>query len=186
MTKQDLNRQQKLPKCVEDKMKHLITAIAVSIASLSFAQAGQAKGLFTAEDKPEMWCLAQNVYYEARSSNRADRLSVADVVINRVQHTSYPNTICGVVKQGKQYADGSMIRHQCQFSWYCDGKSDWPTNMDAWVEAQQVAYSMMTFGDFVGITEGATHYHAKYVSPDWARHFTLIGRIGEHIFYRQD
>ena len=74
-------------------MKHFITAIAVLVASLGFAQAGQAKGLFTAEDKPEMWCLAQNVYYEARSSNRADRLSVADVVINRVQHTSYPNTI---------------------------------------------------------------------------------------------
>jgi spore germination cell wall hydrolase CwlJ-like protein len=79
-----------------------------------------------------------------------------------------------------------MIRNRCQFSWYCDGKSDWPKNMDAWVEAQQVAYNMMTFGDYVGITEGSTHYHAKYVSPSWARHFTLVGRIGVHIFYRWD
>jgi spore germination cell wall hydrolase CwlJ-like protein len=161
--------------------------MVVTLMVLGFtAQAGQAKGLFTAEQQPQMWCLAQNIYYEARGSNRADRMSVADVVLNRVKDTRYPNTICDVVKQGKQYADGSMIRNRCQFSWYCDGKSDWPKNMDAWVEAQQVAYNMMTFGDYVGITEGSTHYHAKYVSPSWARHFTLVGRIGVHIFYRWD
>jgi spore germination cell wall hydrolase CwlJ-like protein len=161
--------------------------MVVTLMVLGFtAQAGQAKGLFTADQQQQMWCLAQNIYYEARGSNRADRMSVADVVLNRVKDTRYPNTICDVVKQGKQYADGSMIRNRCQFSWYCDGKSDWPKNMDAWVEAQQVAYNMMTFGDYVGITEGSTHYHAKYVSPDWARHFTLVGRIGVHIFYRWD
>jgi N-acetylmuramoyl-L-alanine amidase len=77
-----------------------------------------------------------------------------------------------------------MKRNQCQFSWYCDGRSDWPTNMDAWVEAQQIAYNMMVHNDARGITEGATHYHATYVSPAWARDFALVGRIGEHIFYR--
>jgi N-acetylmuramoyl-L-alanine amidase len=77
-----------------------------------------------------------------------------------------------------------MIRNMCQFSWYCDGKSDWPTNMDAWVEAQQIAYNMVVHYDARGLTEGATHYHATYVSPAWARDFALIGRIGEHIFYR--
>lgn len=173
-------------------MKHLIIAVALFLTGVSIAPAGQAKGLFTAEAKPEMWCLAQNIYYEARSSNRADRMAVADVVLNRVKDSRYPNTICKVVRQGKQrpsWKDENvmvMVRNACQFSWYCDGKSDWPKNMDAWVEAQQVAYNMMTFGDYVGITEGATHYHAKYVDPNWARHFTLVGRIGEHIFYRQD
>ena len=167
-------------------MKYFIAVCFMLVASFTNANNLQAKGLFTAEERPQMWCLAQNIYYEARGSNRADRMSVADVVLNRAKDTRYPNTICGVVKQGKQYADGSMIRNRCQFSWYCDGKSDWPKNMDAWVEAQQVAYNMMTFGDYVGITEGSTHYHAKYVSPNWARHFTLVGRIGVHIFYRWD
>jgi len=164
-------------------MKTFITAL-IMLMSVVGANAGQAKGLFTAEDKPEMWCLAQNIYYESRSSNRADRMAVADVVMNRVNDKRYPNTICDVVKQGKKNADGSMKRNACQFSWYCDGKSDWPTNMDAWVEAQQIAYNMLVHSDARGITEGATHYHATYVSPEWARDFALVGRIGEHIFYR--
>ena len=167
-------------------MKNLTVLIILLIAGIGFAQAGQAKGLFTAEDKPEMWCLAQNIYYEARGSNRADRVAVADVVLNRVKHTYYPNTICGVVHRGKQYASGAMIRNKCQFSWYCDGKSDWPKDMDAWVEAQQIAYNIIAFQDARGITEGATHYHADYVMPNWAKDFHLVGRIGVHIFYRWD
>jgi N-acetylmuramoyl-L-alanine amidase len=165
-------------------MKSLIIFFVLFVLGITTAQSGQAKGLFTAEDKPEMWCLAQNIYYEARSSNRADRIAVADVVMNRVNDNRYPNTICDVVKQGEQHANGKMKRNRCQFSWYCDGKSDWPTNMDAWVEAQQIAYNMLVHSDARGITEGATHYHATYVEPNWARHYALIGRIGEHIFYR--
>ena len=165
-------------------MKYFIPAFVMLLATFSTASATQAKGLFTAEDKPEMWCLAQNIYYESRSSNRADRMAVADVVMNRVNHTYYPDTVCGVVQQGKQHASGAMKRNKCQFSWYCDGKSDWPVDMDAWVEAQQIAYNMVVHYDARGLTEGATHYHATYVSPAWARDFALIGRIGEHIFYR--
>ena len=97
-----------------------------------------------------------------------------------------------MVQQGKQkpsWQDPAvmvMVRNKCQFSWYCDGRSDWPTDMDAWVEAQQIAYNMIVYSDARGITEGATHYHATYVSPEWARDFAIIGRIGEHIFYRQN
>ena len=170
-------------------MKTIIRNAAFAVAVICVAmtsKAGQAKGLFTEEDKPEMWCLAQNVYYEARGSNRADRVAVADVVLNRVQHTYYPNTICKVVNQGKRYASGAMIRNRCQFSWYCDGKSDWPKDMDAWIEAQQIAYNMIVFQDGRGLTEGSTHYHADYVAPSWAKDFHLVGRIGVHIFYRWD
>lgn len=167
-------------------MKTLITAITMVLAVVTSVQAAEAKGLFTTEERPEMWCLAQNVYYEARGSNRADRVAVADVVLNRVSHTYYPNTICKVVNQGKRYASGAMIRNKCQFSWYCDGKSDWPKNMDAWIEAQQIAYNMIVFQDGRGLTEGSTHYHADYVAPSWAKDFHLVGRIGVHIFYRWD
>ena len=168
-------------------MKNLLTAVVFACAGfVSSAQAGETKSLFTAEQRPQMWCLAQNIYYEARSSNRADRMAVADVVINRVKHTYYPNTICEVVHQGVRNADGSMKRNKCQFSWYCDGRSDWPNNQDAWIEAQMIAYNMIIHSDSLGITEGATHYHADYVSPLWARDLQLVGRIGVHIFYRWD
>jgi len=56
--------------------------------------------------------------------------------------------------------------------------------MDAWVLAQQLAYRMYFYHDFRGLTEGATHYHANYVSPSWARTLTLTGTIGVHKFYR--
>ena len=161
-------------------MKTFIIAV-VLLASSSVANA---KGLFSPEHNPEAWCMAQNIYYEARGSNRADRIAVADVVLNRVQDTRYPNTICEVVRQGKQYADGRMIRNKCQFSWYCDGKSDWPRDMDAWVDAQMIAYNMIEYAQGRGLTEGATHYHADYVKPNWARSLQLIGSIGVHIFYR--
>jgi spore germination cell wall hydrolase CwlJ-like protein len=161
-------------------MKTFIIAVLL-LMSVSVANA---KGLFTAEQRPQEWCLAQNIYYEARGSNRADRIAVADVVLNRVKDTRYPNTVCDVVRQGRQNADGSMLRHMCQFSWYCDGKSDWPTDLDAWVDAQQIAYNMITHRDGRGLTEGATHYHADYVNPSWARDLQLVGRIGVHVFYR--
>ena len=161
-------------------MKTFIITIALLFASTM----AEARGLFTAENEPEAWCLAQNIYYEARGSNRADRIAVADVVLNRVQDTRYPDTICEVVKQGKKNKDGSMRRNACQFSWYCDGKSDWPTNLDAWVDAQQIAYMMIVHNDGRGLTEGATHYHANYVNPSWARTKQLVGRIGVHVYYR--
>jgi spore germination cell wall hydrolase CwlJ-like protein len=165
-------------------MKTFITASFMLLGIVTSATATQAKGLFTADDKPEMWCLALNIYYESRSSNRADRMAVADVVLNRVKDTRYPDTICEVVKQGRKHPNGQMKRNQCQFSWYCDGKSDWPTDMDAWVDAQQIAYMMIVHHDGRGLTEGATHYHATYVKPAWAKQKQLVGRIGKHIYYR--
>lgn len=127
----------------------------------------------------ELHCLAQNIYYEARGSNLADKIAVTDVVMNRVIDRRYPDTICGVVQDG--YIAGSRT---CQFSWYCDGKSDVPLDMDRWYEAQSIAYSMFEYGQYRGITEGATHYHASYVDPFWADSLQMVGRIGAHIYYR--
>lgn len=129
-------------------------------------------------------CLALNVYYETRASSLADAMAVSDVVLNRVQHTSYPNTVCEVVQQGAKYADGNMIRNQCQFSWYCDGRSDTPTNSDAWEKSRKYARDIYLHNMYLGITEGATHYHANYVAPSWAPTMDRITRIGSHIFYR--
>ena len=164
-------------------MKKYLIGLFLVLASVTSANAAKAQ-IFTAEDYPQHWCLAQNIYYESRGSNLADMAAVSDVVLNRVKDTRYPNTICGVVQQGKKNADGRMKRNACQFSWYCDGKSDWPKQGDAWFKAQMIAYQIIEDGKFRGITEGATHYHADYVKPRWASSLQLIGRIGEHIFYR--
>jgi len=161
-------------------MKHFITAVMLLfVASPAPAQNFELEKLF-----PQVQCMALNVYYEARGSNLADRAAVADVVLNRVNDSRYPDTVCGVVKQGLQNADGSMRRNKCQFSWYCDGKHDRPLDEDRWVEAQSIAWNMVEENKYRGITEGATHYHATYVNPRWASTLQLVGRIGAHIFYR--
>ena len=165
----------------------LVGSIAIFLASTVHAEVEENKRmniLFSYEKNPDAWCLAQNIYYEARGSSLADQAGVADVVLNRVKDTRYPNTICEVVRQGETHPNGKMKRNRCQFSWYCDGKSDWPTNYDAWAIAQQQAYMMLERNEYRGITEGATHYHADYVMPRWASSLQLVGRIGEHIFYR--
>lgn len=166
-------------------MKNIILAILLAFASAANANTGQPSiQLYTQEEYPQHYCLALNIYFEARGSTLADRAAVANVVINRVNDRRYPDTICGVVKQGNRDSIGNMLRNQCQFSWYCDGKSDVPTDTDIWVEAQMLAWQMIEAGKYRGLTEGATHYHATYVNPRWARDLQLVGRIGAHIFYR--
>jgi spore germination cell wall hydrolase CwlJ-like protein len=150
----------------------------------------QGNETFLIDEYPEMKCLAMNIYFEARGSSLADKYAVADVVLNRVLDSRYPDTICTVVHQGEQkpsWKDPNkmvMVRNRCQFSWYCDGKADDPANLDLWMESQSIAWNIFYHDKYRGITEKATHYHAKYVSPKWAKDLQLVGRIGSHIYYR--
>ena len=77
------------------------------------------------------------------------------------------------------------MRNKCQFSWYCDGKSDVAKQKDAWEEALSVSKGVY-HGYLNAYLEGATHYHAYYVNPSWAETKTYITRIDDHIFYRWD
>ena len=157
-------------------MKHFIMAAILLVAAKA---ADASESLFNPETYPQIHCLALNVYFEARGSNLADKAAVVDVVLNRKNDTRYPETICEVVHDG--YKKG---RRDCQFSWFCDGKADVPKEYDRWAEAQMIAWGMVKFDKYRGITEGATHYHATYVSPRWAKSLQMVGRIGAHIFYR--
>ena len=179
------------------------TAIVLTATS-AFANAGTFQNpeideLYTQENQPELYCLAQNIYFESKSEPLAGQYAVADVVLNRVQDTRFPNTICEVVREGpikeswktRQHADlpdseriYHPIKHRCQFSWYCDGKADTIRDSDAWRMAQIIAYKIVHTDKMRGITEGATHYHADYVSPKWASKIQLVGSISTHIFYR--
>ena len=132
-------------------------------------------------------CLALNVYHEAKNQSLSGQIAVAEVVMNRVDDPRYPNNVCDVVKQGLTYKwnPGFPIRNKCQFSWYCDGKSDVAKQKDAWEEALSVSKGVY-HGYLNAYLEGATHYHAYYVNPSWAETKTYITRIDDHIFYRWD
>ena len=155
--------------------------------------------LYTSSSYPELYCLAKNIYFEAKSEPIAGQYAVSDVVLNRVKDSRFPNTICEVVYEAqmreswKTKKDPDLpqserkfhpVRDRCQFSWFCDGKSDEVKDGDAWRRAQEIAYKIVNDYKHRGLTEGATHYHATYVSPKWAPRLDLVGRIGTHIFYR--
>ena len=130
-------------------------------------------------------CLALNVYHESKNQSLIGQIAVAQVVMNRVKDKRFPNNVCDVVKQGLTYKwnPSIPIRNKCQFSWYCDGKSDKPREGFAWEQAVTVAHGVY-YGNLDDFVEGATHYHAHYVTPSWASTKSFITRIDDHIFYR--
>jgi spore germination cell wall hydrolase CwlJ-like protein len=132
-------------------------------------------------------CLALNTYHEARDQPFIGQVAVAQVVMNRVRDDRYPDNPCDVIKQGPTYswAEDYPVRHRCQFSWYCDGKSDKPRDTKAYEQARMIAHGVY-YGNLDDFVEGATHYHAHYVYPEWAKSKTRTVRIDDHIFYRWD
>lgn len=126
----------------------------------------------------ERHCLAQAVYFEARRESLAGQRAVAGVVINRMLSPKFPDTICEVVQQG-----GENGRFRCQFSWWCDGKSDAPGDAVAWVAALKVADEMLS-GRVADPSKGALYFHATYVRPRWRKQLAQTASIDNHIFYR--
>ncbi|QIK38476.1 cell wall hydrolase [Caldichromatium japonicum] len=126
---------------------------------------------------PELQCLALNIYHEARSEPELGQIAVAQVTLNRVQSPAFPGSICAVVKQGEP------MPGRCQFSWWCDGRPDRPTEPIAWQQALAISKRVIT-DKVVDPTQGALYYHTTSVKPDWAGRFKRTTRIGRHLFYR--
>ena len=137
------------------------------------------------EDKSvSVKCLALNMYHEARGQGSAGLLAVSSVVMNRVKDKRFPNTICEVVHQGRHDSAGNPIRHKCQFSWYCDGRSDKARDIVAWnVVGMAVQEAVYLFSKGVDLTRGSMYYHTTAVKPFWARRFKRVDQIGVHVFY---
>ena len=169
-------------------MKILNKAIAVGLLIALYSPI--AYGLERINLDDDVDCMALNIYHEAKNQSMIGQVAVALVVMNRVNDNRYPNRICEVIKEGptrpswKDPTKEHPIKHRCQFSWWCDGKSDEPLyDSRAWRVAQDYAYLVLT-RRIMDVTEGATHYHASYVRPAWAKTKTRTTRIETHIFYR--
>lgn len=122
-------------------------------------------------------CLALAITYEAGLEPVAGQEAVAQVILNRVRHAAYPDTVCGVVWQGAQRRTG------CQFTFTCDGSLRRPRSPAAMAGAWAVAARVLA-GQSADHVHGATHYHADYVSPYWAPSLTRVRQIARHVFYR--
>lgn len=139
--------------------------------------------------KATLMCLALNAYWEARNQSYEGMVAVNQVVMNRVASDQYPNDACEVIFQGPTRASWKdpnkkyPVKNRCQFSWYCDGKSDEPKDSRTWIESIRIA-DMVLNEKTIDITDGALWYHADYVYPYWADHLTRVITIENHIFYK--
>lgn len=154
-------------------------------------------------DPNEVYCLATNIYHEARGEPLDGQIAVASVTINRVQDRRWPNTICEVVYQAQYDPETQQPRlYRCQFSWYCDGEEREISfrrayfrenvveirdiEMKAWVESVELAL-LIELAVVKDNTNGATHYYnSNLVHPRWAQYYTRTVRYGQHVFYRRE
>lgn len=129
------------------------------------------------ESSRELECLSEAVYYEARGETPSGQAAVAQVVLNRVRHPSFPKSICGVVFQG------AYTRTGCQFSFACDGSMRRSREPGAWKRAQKVAARALS-GAVMTEVGAATHFHTTGVAPGWGPRLLRVAQVGMHVFYR--
>ena len=156
------------------------TDIAVAERIKGIAPFGEASA------EKELRCLAQAIYFEARSEPVRGQRAVGQVILNRVASPHYPDTICGVVHEN------AHLPNRCQFSFACDGKPEIITEREQWQEILSLARGLLaceaTCPDEMATQEAlwsSTHYHADYVSPTWAKALRLTGHVGHHLFYQE-
>ncbi|MDF0594440.1 cell wall hydrolase [Psychromarinibacter halotolerans] len=121
-------------------------------------------------------CLTEALYFEARGESIRGQFAVAEVILNRVDRAEFPNSVCGVVKQG------TGRKYQCQFSYTCDGAPETVHEPLSFERAGKIA-ALMLGGVDRRLTRGATHYHTVAVDPYWASRFPRTTTIGVHHFY---
>ena len=136
-----------------------------------FAFAGDAASRARATE-----CLALAAMAEAGSDDAGQR-AVMQVVLNRVRHPAFPNTVCGVVFEGSQRRTG------CQFTFTCDGSLSRRYSDGYWAISRKRAAEMLG-GSVFGRVGNATHYHTDWVYPWWSDKLDKVAQVDTHLFFR--
>ena len=121
-------------------------------------------------------CLARAIYWEANRKDNAEMEAIAHVVMNRLGHEGFPNTVCEVVKQGHEQG-------ACQFSWWCDGRADDAWEVEPYSHAKAIAGKALN-RQLKDTTDGAMYFHNRKISPNWSNEYIKTVEIGEHVFYK--
>ncbi|MGN6690802.1 MAG: cell wall hydrolase [Sphingopyxis sp.] len=135
------------------------------------------RGLTALDRERAHYCLTSAIYYEAASESDDGMRGVAQVIINRARHPSFPNTICGVVFQGSERAG------VCQFTFACDGAMARAPEKRNWLRASSIAAAALNGYVFPGVGL-ATHYHTTAIWPRWGKSLVMTNIVGAHIFHR--
>jgi spore germination cell wall hydrolase CwlJ-like protein len=167
----------------------LLTFGCLKTSNTHHEQSTQRQSLVTYDDlsqvdKREVDCLADNIYFEARSQSEIGQRAVALVTMNRVSSGTFPNTVCGVVKQ--------KIANTCQFSWWCNAATRARSierrfdDADSYQQAREVAFDVyINYSSMYDITRGALFYHSDSVSQSalGIRRLKFTVKIDQHSFY---
>ena len=138
--------------------------------------AGTLRALPSAKGGPQWSCLTEALYFEARGETVRGQIAVAEVILNRVSSSRFPDTVCGVIRQG------TGRKFACQFTYTCDGRPENVSEPAAFDRVGKIA-RMMLNGAPRKLSGGATFYHTTAVNPRWARKFRRTARHGVHLFY---
>lgn len=160
---------------LEQQVAHPATAVT-SPAPISKAEV---KALDPAGKAPlddALTCLSRTIYWEAKGGGKADMEAVANVVLNRTGHNGFPDTVCGVVKQGQ-------AQKHCQFSWWCDGRSDQVEEKNRYDLAKEIARRALN-QQLTDRTRGAMYFHDRHASPGWAKTYIRTAETDEFVFYK--
>jgi spore germination cell wall hydrolase CwlJ-like protein len=160
------------------RLQQLLSAPTPRHAGVEFSRtwlASQPK----ASGGPEWKCLSEALYFEARGETVKGQFAVAEVILNRVKSSRFPDTVCEVIRQG------TGERYRCQFTYTCDGHKEIIDEPRAHARVSKVARAILD-GKVPALTDGATHYHTTAVNPRWSRTYTRTAKIGVHIFYRHN
>jgi len=121
-------------------------------------------------------CLSRTIYWEAKGEGAAGMEAIANVVINRLGHEGFPNTVCDVVRQGHEQG-------ACQFSWWCDGRSDDAEDEKSYAIAKEITRKALN-RQLADRTGGALYFHQWKLAPSWSTSYIKTARIGDHVFYK--
>lgn len=140
---------------------------------------GEARAVDPAGKAPlddSITCLARTIYWEAKGADTKDMTAVASVVLNRLGHDGFPDTICAVVKQGVE-------AKACQFSWWCDGRPDQVEEPQRYDVAKEIARKALN-QQLKDPTGGALYFHDRTVRPDWAKAYRKTAQTTHFLFYK--
>jgi spore germination cell wall hydrolase CwlJ-like protein len=121
-------------------------------------------------------CLARSIYWESRGDDVSAMEAIANVIMNRLGYEGFPDTVCGVVKEGRE-------KGECQFSWWCDGRSDSIRDQDGYGIAKEIARKALN-RQLNDRTHGALYFHHQDAKPAWSKVYRMTAKVGKHLFYK--
>lgn len=143
------------------------TIESINTANSNKQQNSKEKEIILSEK--EVKCLTETIYYEARGESNKGKLAVANVVINRMENKSFPDTVCSVVYQKKQF---SWTKNKYKIK-------EW----DAWEESKEMATEILKDhyeGERVDNAKGSLYFSTGYHHKGTKK----VAKIDSHVFFK--